>query len=81
MIHIEYIEICMLICKILNQFNMSHLIKYLPPLNELKQQLSENPNIIKYYHKYELFIGDADSLDFIIKELIKYNYVSKNNTI
>lgn len=48
---------------------MSFVKKYLPPLNELKKEIDTNPNILKYYAKYEGFIGDSDSVKFLIQQL------------
>jgi hypothetical protein len=44
---------------------MSFTKKYVPPLLELKKEIDTNPDIIKYYAKYEAFIGDSDSLEFL----------------
>lgn len=48
---------------------MSFVKKYLPPLDELKKQIHANPDLLKYYSKYEGFIGDSDSIQFLIQQL------------
>lgn len=50
---------------------MSYPVKYLLPLKELKKQLKEKPNLINHYRKYDNFIGDEDSIEFIIKKIKK----------
>jgi hypothetical protein len=51
---------------------MSFTKKYVPPLLELKKEIDTNPDIIKYYSKYEAFIGDSDSLEFLF-QIINHN--------
>jgi hypothetical protein len=48
---------------------MSFTKKYVPPLLELKKEIDTNPDIIKYYAKYDTFIGDVDSIQFLIQQL------------
>jgi hypothetical protein len=48
---------------------MSFTKKYVPPLLELKKEIDTNPDIIKYYAKYEAFIGDSDSLEFLFQAI------------
>lgn len=51
---------------------MSFVKKYLPPLAELKIQINTNPDMLKYYAKYDTFIGDSDSVQFINQQLNTY---------
>jgi hypothetical protein len=44
---------------------VSSVIKYLPPINELKSLLKKNPELINYYKKTEGFIGDYESVKYI----------------
>jgi hypothetical protein len=48
-------------------------IRYLPPIAELKKNLKNNPNIIKYYLQTECFIGDIDSINYLQNILKKLN--------
>ena len=48
---------------------MSFVKKYLPPLNELKKEIHTNPEVLKYYSKFEGFVGDSDSIQFLIQQL------------
>ena len=48
---------------------MSFVKKYLPSLNELKKEIDTNPDVLKYYSKYDTFIGDSDSIQFLIQQL------------
>lgn len=52
---------------------MSYIVKHLLPLNELIRQLKQNPHTINYYRKYDTFIGDADSVQYIKQQLNKIN--------
>jgi len=51
---------------------VSSVIKYLPPINELKSLLKKNPELIDYYKKTEGFIGDNESIEYIY-------FIIKNN--
>ena len=55
---------------------MTYITKYLPKLEDLKKELESNPNAVKHYLKYEGFIGDSDSIDYL-DETIK-NYLKEN---
>jgi hypothetical protein len=44
---------------------VSSIVKYLPPIDELKSILNKNPELIKYYEKSEGFIGDCESVKYI----------------
>jgi len=48
---------------------MSFVKKYVPSLNELKKEIDTNPEALKYYSKFEGFIGDRDSIQFLIQQL------------
>ena len=46
---------------------MSYLYLHLPPLDELKRRLTNNPDLINYIKKYDTFIGDIESMEYIDK--------------
>lgn len=48
---------------------MGNAVKYLPDLQKLKKQISNNPSIIEYYRKYHNFIGSVESVKYINKKL------------
>lgn len=52
---------------------MSYVLKYLPPLKNLKKQLKEHPEKINYYRKYDAFIGSDEGISYINK-MIKKSY-------
>lgn len=56
---------------------MSSMVKYLPPLKELKNELENNPTILEMYSKYDSYVGDSDAVDYLISLLIKED--KKNN--
>lgn len=51
---------------------MSYTHIHLPELKVLKERLKERPETIKYYSKYEAFVGPSDSVDYINKQIKKY---------
>ena len=52
---------------------MSYIRKYLPEINVLKQLLSETPEKVKYYMKYESLIGSIESMNYLTKKIDEYN--------
>jgi hypothetical protein len=57
---------------------MTYIVKRLPILEELKNELEETPTKIQLYAKYEGFDGPSDSIDYLDIKLEEY-YKSKNN--
>lgn len=57
---------------------MSYIVKYLPSINDLRKELEETPDNIKYYAKYEGFTGDSESMTYIEEKLIEYNSLKNN---
>jgi len=51
---------------------MSYIRKYLPEINVLKQMLSETPEKVKYYIKYESLIGSNESINYLTKKIDEY---------
>ena len=52
---------------------MSYTHKYLPELDILKQILSDNPNQITHYVKYESLIGPIESVNYLNKQINEYH--------
>lgn len=52
---------------------MTYIVKYLPPLNELKKQLTENPELADSYMKCDSFIGDEKSIDYLMEFITNRN--------
>jgi len=48
---------------------MGNAVKYLPTLEELKKQITNNPSLLEYYRKYHNFIGSIESVEYINKKL------------
>jgi len=46
---------------------------YLTNLTDLKNLLKKYPDKIKYFAKYDTFIGESDSIDYIEKEIKKFH--------
>jgi len=55
---------------------MSYIVKRLPNVEELKKQIKESPSIINYYAKFEDYIRDIHSINYI---LTKTQTQNKNN--
>jgi transcriptional antiterminator len=57
---------------------MSYILKHLPEIDKLKEELEQNPNKIVYYAKYGGYVGSSESSDYLNKKLEEY-YASKSN--
>jgi hypothetical protein len=57
---------------------MSYITKHLLPYAELKNEIESNPKILQQYSKYESFIGDTDSVNYLIDKLMEDDI--KSNT-
>ena len=49
------------------------MVCYLANKKDLKNLLEQYPEKIKYYIKYDAFIGDIDAVDYINEQLKRYN--------
>jgi hypothetical protein len=54
--------------KVTPKLKMSYVLKYLPELEQLKQEL-EDPNLRKFYNKYEGYVGSSESIEYLHKML------------
>lgn len=52
---------------------MSYTHIHLPKINVLKQMLSETPEKVQYYMKYESLIGSIESMNYLTKKIDEYN--------
>ncbi len=53
---------------------MTYIKKFLPPINELKEELEKNPENIWIYQKYNVYLGNIESIEFLqskLKDLTK----------
>ena len=57
---------------------MSYTHTHLPRLEDLKQNIEANPNVLRYYPKYDSYIGSSESVNYLEKKLKEY-YESKKN--
>lgn len=57
---------------------MSYTHTYLPHIDDLKQNIEANPNVLRYYAKYDSFIGSVESVNYLNKKLKEYNESKKN---
>ena len=48
---------------------MSFVVRYLPPLQELKRQFETSPNIIEHYIKFEGFNGSTESVKYLQEKI------------
>jgi len=53
------------------------LIKHLPPIEQLKQEVKQSPQLLDTYLAAEIITGDIDSVEFILN--IKQQLDSKND--
>mgnify|MGYP000356436315 FL=1 len=59
---------------------MTYITKHLPSLEELKKELEEYPEKIKYYTKYQGFEGANGTTDYIIEKLEEHYKKQKNES-
>ena len=53
---------------------MTYIKTFLPKLEDLKEELEKNPEKIWIYKKYDVYLGDLESIQFLqskIKQLQK----------
>jgi len=55
---------------------MSYTHTHLPQLEDLKQNIEANPNVLRFYSKYDGFVGSNESIEYLQKKLEEY-YDSK----
>ena len=51
---------------------MTYITKFLPKVEDLKKELESNPDNVKHYIKYEGFVGDSDSMDYLDEQIKSY---------
>lgn len=51
---------------------MTYITKYLRDIEDLKKELEETPENIKYYIKYEGFDGSSESINYIDEKIKEY---------
>ena len=57
---------------------MSYVYTHLPELNDLKENIETNPDVLRYYSKYEGFVGSDESVNYLTTKLKEY-YESKKS--
>lgn len=56
---------------------MSYINLYLNDIEELRKEFEQNPDVVKYYVKYEGFTGSSESIAYIDEKINEY-LVKKN---
>jgi hypothetical protein len=59
---------------------MTYITKHLPPLEELKKELEDNPKRIEIYAKYMGFEGTEGTIDYIISKIEEHIKNKKNES-
>jgi hypothetical protein len=57
---------------------MTYILKRLPNIDKLKEELEIHPTNIKYYMKYDTFIGDDNSMEYLNDKIKSYDKNSTN---
>jgi hypothetical protein len=57
---------------------MSYTHIHLPELNILKRLLSDNLNQLKYYAKYDAYMGPPESVNYLNQQINEYRNNSKS---
>jgi hypothetical protein len=56
---------------------MSYINLYLNGIEELRNEFEQNPDVVKYYVKYEGFTGSSESIAYIDEKINEY-LIKKN---
>ena len=59
---------------------MTYITKYLPNIKDLKEEFESYPDNIKYYVKYEGFVGSSESIEYIEKKIEEYKNKQNEST-
>jgi hypothetical protein len=51
---------------------MSYILKHLTNKHQIELELSQHPENIKYYAKYDTFIGDSNAVKFLESKIQQY---------
>lgn len=51
---------------------MSYILKHLNTKAELIRELNSQPQNIKYYAKYDTFIGETDAIQYLDSKIQEY---------
>jgi len=51
---------------------MSYIYTHLPELKDLKQNVETNPDVLRYYSKYEGFVGSPASIEYLTEQIKNY---------
>lgn len=54
------------------QYKMSYIVKYISTKPQLELELSQRPDNIKYYAKYDTFVGDSDAMKYLDSKIQEY---------
>lgn len=59
---------------------MSYIVKRLPEIERLRNELEEHPSNISYYAKYGGYIGSNESMNYL-NEKLEQHYDSQKNSL
>jgi hypothetical protein len=57
---------------------MTYIVKYLPDLKLLQEQIESNPDILRMYAKYMGFNGSDESINYLTSKLDEYENKKSN---
>jgi hypothetical protein len=57
---------------------MSYTHTHLPHIEDLKERIDANPDVLRFYAKYDGYVGSSESINYLDKKLKEY-YDSKSN--
>ena len=57
---------------------MSYVYTHLPEIEDLKKNIETNPSVLRYYSKYEGFVGSSESIDYLTQKIKEYNENKKS---
>jgi hypothetical protein len=57
---------------------MSYVYTHLPQIEDLKKNIETNPNVLRYYSKYDGFVGSTESVNYLTQKIKEYNENKKS---
>ena len=59
---------------------MTYITKYLAEYEDLKIELERYPDNIKYYTKYEGFVGSSEAIEYLNQKIKEYKNKQNEST-
>ena len=57
---------------------MSYVYTHLPEIEDLKKNIETNPDVLRYYARYDGFVGSTESVNYLTQKIKEYNENKKS---